>query len=195
MHPRLVTIDIETTMSNPSSEAEWYYVGQYGELGPLNLDQMKDLIQDKVVTSETYVWKQGMSDWVPAGQVSDLRGRIIAETTSPPPRPTSPPPAPVGTSAPVIPAAPTAGPISHTAYDWNRIEASLPRSDKNRVTAGLLNLIPGVGRFYLGYSAHGALQLITFLLCGVGLIWSVIDGIYILLGGVKYDGYGRVLND
>lgn len=69
------------------------------------------------------------------------------------------------------------------------------RSDRSRIAAGILNLvIPGVGRMYLGYMAHGVLQLILSL-CGVGYIWSIIDGIIILTGGVKLDGYGRRLMD
>ena len=68
------------------------------------------------------------------------------------------------------------------------------RSDKSRVTAGALNFIPGVGRIYLGYSAIGALQIVTFVLCGVGLIWSWIDAVLILAGHVKLDGYGRQLD-
>jgi TM2 domain-containing membrane protein YozV len=67
----------------------------------------------------------------------------------------------------------------------------LPVSDRNRVIAGLLQLlIPGGGRFYLGYMAHGFLQLIT-MPCVVGVLWAWIDGIIMLCGGVKLDGYGR----
>lgn len=194
-------------MSVQAEQNEWYYVGQYGELGPLSLSQMQDLIQDKVIDSDTFVWRHGMADWMQASQISELRSRIVVEMRTPPPAP-----------RPMIPpspsqqmAAPLAAPIQQgyapnytqhpmrqspmTGMSWSQMEQSLPRSDKSRMTAGLLNLIPGVGRFYLGYSAHGALQLITFLFCGVGLIWSVIDAVYILMGGVKYDGYGRVLQD
>ena len=77
---------------------------------------------------------------------------------------------------------------------WATNSPHIPKSDKSRVTAGLLNFLPGFGRFYLGYSAHGALQLITSF-CVVGYIWSALDAVYILSGGVKYDGYGRVLDD
>ncbi len=70
----------------------------------------------------------------------------------------------------------------------------VPKSDKSRIAAGILNLLPGFGRFYLGYAAHGVLQLMTSF-CGVGLIWSWLDGLYIMVGGAKYDGYGRVIDD
>lgn len=70
-------------------------------------------------------------------------------------------------------------------------------SDKNRTLAGILGIfLPGFGRMYLGYSAIGALQLIfTVMSCGVLWLWSIVDGIIILAGGVKTDGFGRTLPD
>jgi hypothetical protein len=189
-------------MSVPGQQAEWYYVGQYGELGPLTLDQMKDLIQDKVIAADTFVWRTGMTDWVQASTVSELRSRISAGMTTPPPppppmgsrqSPQQPAPSPYQSLPPQSSFQPNYHP--QQSMNWTAMEASLPKSDKSRVTAGLLCLIPGVGRLYLGYGAHGALQIISFLFCGVGLLWSWIDCFYILLGGVKYDGYGRVLSD
>lgn len=211
-------------MSLQQEQTEWYYVGQYGELGPLSLSQMQDLIQDRVIDADTYVWRHGMTDWLQAGSISELRSRIVTEmhTPPPPPRPNMPYPPSPGQQQQIPPMAsqPVSplqlGQYGGTAYDqqqhalrmqqqavrmqtqgvnWSQLEQNLPKSDKSRITAGLLNLIPGVGRFYLGYSAHGVLQLITFVFCGVGIIWSFFDAIYILMGGVKYDGYGRVLQD
>lgn len=67
---------------------------------------------------------------------------------------------------------------------------------KSRITAGLLQLftgILGIGRFYLGYTAIGVLQVIVSVItCGLGgLIWGVVDGIMILSGQVKRDGKGN----
>jgi TM2 domain-containing membrane protein YozV len=56
-------------------------------------------------------------------------------------------------------------------------------------------VVPGVGRMYMGYGAIGVLQLVLTLCGGVGYIWSFIDGIIILSGGVKMDGYGRQMKD
>jgi len=72
---------------------------------------------------------------------------------------------------------------------------------KSRMLGGLLNLllpligIPGVGRIYMGYVGLGIAQLLCVLACGVGALWSFIDGIIILTGGVKVDGQGNELND
>ena len=74
----------------------------------------------------------------------------------------------------------------------------LPLSDKSKIVAGLLQLFLGgfgVGRFYLGYSTIGILQLVVSLLtCGIGAIWPLVDGILILMGNVP-DVHGRPLRD
>jgi hypothetical protein len=185
-------------MNLPGDAAEWYYVGHYGQLGPLTLDQVSELAQDGVIGVDTYVWKQGMSDWRQAREVIELRGYLSSGITeaAPPPTPVvTPPPSrswqPLGPMA--TPTRSEGFPLGHGA--WPSVGIAAPLSDKNRTVAGLLNFLPGFGRFYLGYAAHGALQLFTAMMCGIGFIWSIIDGIYILAGGVKFDGYGRRLED
>lgn len=181
-------------MGDLPGQAEWYYVGHYGQLGPLTLEQMTELSRDGVISADTFVWKGGMADWLQAQNVPDIRVFVVPNV------PDFMPPPPPGSQSRGNPP-PSSSPVPHQVYapmttaSWHYMEASVPKSDKSRVTAGLLNLIPGIGRFYMGYAAHGALQLLTTLLCGVGFVWSVVDGIYILMGGVKYDGYGRILQD
>jgi TM2 domain-containing membrane protein YozV len=190
-------------------QANWYYVGHYGQLGPLTLEQMADLARDGVIDRETYVWKEGMSDWVKASTVRDLSVNFGQADVVPPAfgvsRPLGSPP-PMPGSSPVPPHQPTGfqpGPmmgqipmttVTTSTFGFYMTPISVPQSDKSRVGAGILGLvIPGAGRFYLGYAAHGALQfLLSF--CGIGFLWSWVDSIYILCGGVKYDGYGRTLD-
>lgn len=184
------------------TQAEWYYVGHYGQLGPLTLEQMSDLVADGVIDHETFVWKSGMPDWSPAKAVQDLQSRLHPD--GPPPGPYSPTPHP-----PEFRGA-NAAPMNHNPNQFGTAPnphyrsmphgaygnySLVPKSDKSRVAAGILNLLPGFGRFYLGYAAHGVMQLLTTVFCGVGLIWSWIDGLYILVGGVKYDGYGRAIDE
>jgi TM2 domain-containing membrane protein YozV len=73
-----------------------------------------------------------------------------------------------------------------------------PLSDKSKLAAGLLQIFLGgfgVGRFYLGYTTIGLLQiLVTWLTCGAGAIWPLIDGVMILIGNVP-DAQGRTLRD
>ncbi len=70
---------------------------------------------------------------------------------------------------------------------------------KSRLTAGILQIVFsgfGVGRFYLGYNNIAIAQIIvTWLTCGIGALWPVIDGILILSGNVKTDAKGNLLRD
>jgi TM2 domain-containing membrane protein YozV len=70
----------------------------------------------------------------------------------------------------------------------------LPYSDKQKLVAGLLQLVlPGVGRLYAGHTGIGIAQLVSLLFC-VGAVWGFIDAILILAGKVR-DGEGRPLRD
>jgi hypothetical protein len=66
-------------------------------------------------------------------------------------------------------------------------------SDRYRVVAGVLQIVfPfGVGRFYTGHTGIALAQLFTMFI-GVGVLWSIIDGIVMLAGGGT-DVYGRPL--
>lgn len=172
--------------------AEWYYIGHYGQLGPLTREQIDELIEGGVIVRETYVWRAGMTDWVPADRVPEL----LAAFRRGDPYSTPPPPPSPGTS-PFPPAAPprTFGDVTPTQVPPNYLSFNVARSDKSRTLGGVLQLlIPGVGRMYMGYAAIGVLQLVLAM-CGVGWIWSIVDGVIILAGGVRMDGYGRQLND
>ncbi|MEU2258007.1 TM2 domain-containing protein [Nocardia xishanensis] len=77
---------------------------------------------------------------------------------------------------------------------YGRDAFGVPLSDKQKMIAGILQLLVGtlgIGRFYLGYTTIGILQIVT---CGGCGIWSLIDGIMILTGKVP-DANGRPLRD
>ncbi|MBL8068061.1 MAG: DUF4339 domain-containing protein [Armatimonadetes bacterium] len=192
-----------------TGQSEWHYVGNYGQLGPLTLDNLSELIADCVVERDTFVWRPGMPDWAPAGSVPQLIPLFKLDTQPPPPPvPGSRMGAPIASAgpSPLAPSTPvpqspmriesgyTAPLTPYGTQTWNPALYSVPKSDKNRVMAALLNVVPGVGRMYLGHVAIGVLQLITSM-CGFGLLWSWADGIYILAGGLRHDGYGRELAD
>lgn len=173
--------------------ADWYYIGHYGQLGPLTREQIDELIDGGVIARETYVWATGMPEWLPADRINDLNITFNStqQVATPPPPPVMPrlsnpqsmPSRTFGADAFAIPSS------FSTVY-------SPIRSDRSRALAGILQLlIPGVGRIYLGYAAYGVLQLFFTLCFGIGYLWSIIDGIIILTGGVKLDGYGRQLAD
>jgi TM2 domain-containing membrane protein YozV len=73
-----------------------------------------------------------------------------------------------------------------------------PISDKSKLVAGLLQVFLGgfgIGRFYLGYTTIGVLQIVaTVLTCGIGALWGLVDGIIIIAGNVT-DAEGRTLRE
>lgn len=166
---------------------EWYYIGHYGQLGPLTRVQIDDLISAQVIGPDTYVWVFGMPEWLQAGKVPDLAAKFSHIVPAPPSPPS--PPGSLGSPAPSVMPSPSPAPM-YASYPHSL--ATL-QSDKNRVTAGVLQiLLPGVGRMYLGYWAIGLLQLLCAVLCsGIGWIVSIVNGIMILSGKTNYDGYGR----
>ena len=60
--------------------------------GPFGWPQLQQMSQNGQLTKETYVWKQGMSEWAMAGQVQELAA--LFSSPPPPPGPGGPPPPP-----------------------------------------------------------------------------------------------------
>ncbi|MEV7396645.1 TM2 domain-containing protein [Aeromicrobium sp. NPDC092404] len=85
---------------------------------------------------------------------------------------------------------------AHAGAPWGvHPVTGVPYSDKQKLIAGLLNiLLPfGIGRFYIGDTGTGVAQLlVTILTCGIGSLWSFIDGILMLTGDPN-DSQGRPL--
>ncbi|MBX3459246.1 MAG: NINE protein [Planctomycetes bacterium] len=75
--------------------------------------------------------------------------------------------------------------------------SGLPYSDKQKIVAGLLQLFLGgfgAGRFYTGHTSTAVWQIVvTWLTCGLGGIWPLIDGIMILTNDQETDSNGLPL--
>lgn len=67
-----------------------YYVSNNGQqAGPYTMQQLAEYARSGLVTPQSYVWKQGMTQWTPAGAVQEL-----APLFGPPAAPPEMPPAP-----------------------------------------------------------------------------------------------------
>ncbi len=68
---------------------------------------------------------------------------------------------------------------------------------KSRMLAAFLGVVfgaAGLHRFYLGYYAIGALQIIvTFLTGGFGVMWGFFEGVLLFAGHINKDAKGRPL--
>ncbi|MCL9794188.1 DUF4339 domain-containing protein, partial [Frankia sp. AgKG'84/4] len=69
----------------PLPTAEQWYVGANGQqLGPFDRNQLAQRVAAGEVRHDTLVWKTGMAQWAPAGQVADV-APLLANV--PPPLP------------------------------------------------------------------------------------------------------------
>jgi len=59
-----------TNAGQPS--AEFYYTVDGNRVGPVTAHKIKELADDNTITPRTLIWKHGMEDWIPAGQVKSL---------------------------------------------------------------------------------------------------------------------------
>lgn len=75
--------------------------------------------------------------------------------------------------------------------------SGVPYSDKQKMIAGLLQIFLGgfgAGRFYTGHTSTAVWQIVvTWLTCGLGGIWPLIDGIMILTNDSETDVNGLPL--
>jgi TM2 domain-containing membrane protein YozV len=111
-----------------------------------------------------------------------------------PPPPPPPSPGYAGYNQPGLPTG-AYGVSSQAPYGLHPV-TGIPYSDKSKIVAGLLQiLLPfGIGRFYIGDTKTGVLQLIVSVLtCGIGGLWSLIDGILMLVHDDTKDSNGYIL--
>ena len=110
---------------------------------------------------------------------------------APPPGGYGPPPGAYG-------APPAQGMMQPNAPYGIEPTTGLPYSDKSKMVAGLLQIFLGTfgaGRFYTGHTGVAIAQIaVSWLTCGIGAIWPLIDGVMMLTGKVPA-AEGRPLRD
>ncbi|MDY7224860.1 TM2 domain-containing protein [Hyalangium rubrum] len=78
-------------------------------------------------------------------------------------------------------------------------KTGLPFSHRSKIVAGVLQICLGglgIGRFYTGHVGIAIAQIaVTFLTCGLGALWPLIDGIMILVGESPKDAEGKPLRN
>lgn len=56
----------------PRPAKTWYVILQGRQNGPFSTGELVSMAAAGSISSGTYVWKQGMEDWVPASAVAEL---------------------------------------------------------------------------------------------------------------------------
>ena len=73
------------TLSAPFAFMNWFYAYQGQRAGPVDDDEFARLVGNGTVADQTLVWRSGMADWLPFGQV-----RATPPTGEPAAGPSSP---------------------------------------------------------------------------------------------------------
>jgi predicted Zn finger-like uncharacterized protein len=66
-------------VSNEGSEPIWHAVLNGDQQGPFTLDQLRDLMAQGQIDTETYVWRDGFDGWLPMRDVAELVTRLKTE--------------------------------------------------------------------------------------------------------------------
>lgn len=142
--------------------SNWYIFQNNTQIGPIPAEQLSSM----GVTPQTMVWRDGMSTWLPAMQIPELRHLFVnadGEFTTPPPMPGEPLSNPYGQQY-------------NTGY--------ISTSGKDKTAAGILAILLGglgIQYFYLGKTGAGFLTIIlTFCSCGIWQILTLVQGILML---------------
>ena len=84
MNPQTPTNN-QTPPPPPTTEYLLSVNGQ--KAGPFNMQQLQQMVMNGQLLTNTFVWKQGMPNWVEAGQVMELQSLFNSMPPPPPPMP------------------------------------------------------------------------------------------------------------
>jgi uncharacterized RDD family membrane protein YckC len=129
---------------------EWYYTVAGQQIGPVSGSELKLLASRGKITRNDMVWKEGMSDWVPAEK---LKGLFVGSgTASPPPLPARKPKGMFEGSGAASPL-PFAPPSPKSSFSYNNTWESFTYAGFwKRFAACLLDaIVTTVGGFVIGF--------------------------------------------
>lgn len=132
---------------------EWYYAKERQRNGPVSLDEIQRLLAGGSLLETDLVWREGMTDWLPAAGVPELKP---AAPAMPPPPPM---PAPAGDS--LNPYQAPAG-----AYTGTALEVTAPGEE----------IVPGSQPIDIGDCISRAFELTKrhfWFLLGAGAVYMV----------------------
>jgi hypothetical protein len=107
---------------------QWYYSKNGAQLGPIGSAEMQSKLVSGDISPADLVWREGMADWLPAGQVAELQAMIAP----PAERPAFEPPV-----APAVPYAAAQAPVHVVVTDGGSSQGLAIAS----MVCGILSLI------------------------------------------------------
>jgi len=69
---------------------QWFFERGSGQEGPVETEALRAMLADGSLKAENKVWRKGLPDWLPAGDVEDLASPAPAPVAAPTPPPAAP---------------------------------------------------------------------------------------------------------
>lgn len=141
----------------------WYVLVNDSQVGPLTMEEVRNMS----LTPATMVWREGMSQWMPAAQVPEFSDLFCNTQTPPPPHA-------------------NAGGYGYQQQFYGQPGNNyyVSQSGKDKTAAGILAILLGglgVQYFYLGKIGAGFLTIIlTLITCGLWEILMIVQGVLML---------------
>lgn len=170
---------------------QWYYSKNGTQLGPIGTEDLQSKLASGEVAAGDLVWKDGMADWLPAGQIPELRPVLQATSPAAPasvrPSASSPYSPPVAASAPVSSAAYGGQPIPN--YLWQSIVVTIlccwPLGIPAIVFAAKVDGLKARGDIAGAMEASKKAKMWTGIAFGLGLAVILIYVIFAVVVGVS----------
>lgn len=87
MNPQNTQTPQNNQMPPPPPVTQYLLSVNGQQAGPFDMQQLQQMVINGQLVSNTYVWKQGMQNWVEAGQVMELQSLFNSMPPPPPPMP------------------------------------------------------------------------------------------------------------
>jgi hypothetical protein len=149
----------------------WFYALRNQQQGPVNMDVLKTLLQDRTIDGSTLVWKEGMPQWTPLAQ-TELARMLPAPTA-------------MTTAAPMVPTAPAypqqpVAPGSYQPYNTQLMKPAAVRIKElnNTFTAYWILLLAGTvtAVIFIGIPGLIAAAVLQYIL--LYRFWETIQSIH-----------------
>jgi hypothetical protein len=84
-HDESLGLDTSTPPGLPNSDAapqlgnahQWFYARDNERQGPVSEETIRHLLTAKAIDRDSLVWRDGMPDWTPAGDLEQFRGDVL----------------------------------------------------------------------------------------------------------------------
>jgi hypothetical protein len=171
----------------------WFYAKNGSQQGPLSTEDMKSRIAMGEIGPSDLAWREGMSDWMPVGQISEL---TVATPSSASQEATSMPPAASSPSSPYQ--SPAAAPSTQVApgqvipnFLWQSIVVTLlcclPFGIVAIVQAAKVDGLKAAGDFAAAKAASDSAKKWCIISLVLGLVGTLIY-IALMVTGVMTQG-------